>query len=531
VDSLPNGTPVQVQQLLQQFQSVFQELSEPPPARASDHRIPLIPSAQPVKCRPYRYTPDQKNKIERQVYEMLANGIIKHSTSPFASPVLLVRKKDGTWRFCVDYRQLNELTVKHKYPMPIVDELLDELSGAGWFTKLDLRSGYHQIRMVEEDQMKTAFQTHQGLYEFTVMPFGLTNAPATFQSLMNSIFSAQLRKFVLVFVDDILVYIPTLTDHISHLQTVRTILSQHKLVVKKSKCTFAQQELEYLGHIIGANGVSTNNSKIVAVQNWPVPTSLKTLRGFLGLTGYYRKFVKHYGILAQPLTHLLKKGVLFSWTSQHQHAFDLLKTAMISTPVLALPDFSKPFVLETDACNTGIVAILMQQHHPVAYMSKPLSSRNQTLSAYEKECLAILMAVDKWRPYLQHQPFVILTDHKSLLHLVDQRLHTPLQHKAFVKLMGLHYSIQYKKGNTNLAVDALSRQLDQDTLMAVSSATPDWLDNLQNGYQDDPHCQQLIAELSINPLNDKGYSLKDGILRYKGRIWVGSNPTAQAHIL
>lgn len=523
--------PDAVRELLQEFAGAFQATVGLPPRRDADHRIPLIPGAQPVKSRPYRYTPDQKNEIERQVYEMLANGIIQRSHSPFASPVLLVRKKDGTWRFCIDYRQLNELTVKHKYPMPIVDELLDELAGAGWFTKLDLRSGYHQIRMAEGEQQKTAFQTHQGLYEFTVMPFGLTNAPATFQSLMNDVFAEQLRKSVLVFVDDILIYSRTLAEHLSHLRTVFNLLIQNKLLVKRSKCSFARQELEYLGHIIGSAGVSTDPSKLTAIQNWPMPKTVKALRGFLGLTGYYRKFVKHYGILAQPLTHLLKKGTLFLWGPQHQQAFEILKQAMISTPVLALPDFATPFVLETDACNTGIGAVLMQHDHPVAFMSKALSVRNQTLSAYEKECVAILMAVEKWRSYLQHQPFIIRTDHKSLLHLVDQRLHTPLQHKAFVKLMGLQYTIQYKKGSTNLAADALSRQFDSATFMAVSVATPAWLDNLQNGYKDDPTCQQLLTELSINPSNDKGYSLLNGILRYKGRIWVGVNPIAQNHIL
>jgi hypothetical protein len=214
------------------------------------------------------------------------------------------------------------------------------------------------------------------------------------------------------------------------------------------------------------------------------------------------------------------------WGLNQQRAFDSLKTAMTCTPVLGLPDFSQPFVLETDACNTGVGAVLMQNNHPVAYMSKALCPRNQTLSAYEKECLAILMAVDNWRSYLHHQPFVIRTDHKSLLHMVDQRLHTPLQHKAFVKLMGLSYTIQYKKGSTNLAADALSRQLDSESLAAISAATPAWLDNLQNCYQDDNFCQKLLAELSINSNNDIGFSLVNGILRYKGRIWVGVNPTA-----
>jgi hypothetical protein len=386
---------------------------------------------------------------------MIKVGVVTPSMSPFASPVLLVKKKDGSWRFCVDYRKLNSMTIKNKFPLPVVDELLDELAATKFFIKLDLRAGYHQIRMRPEDEDKTAFKTYHGHFQFWVMPFGLINAPATFQCIMNSIFAPFLRKCIIVFLDDILIYNPSWSLHLTHLRMVFDILRESQFFIKLSKCEFGQTSIHYLGHIISDVGVSTDPEKTVAMEQWLVPQNATELRGFLGLTGYYRKFVLNYGIISKPLTQLLtKKG--FQWTDEAQSAFLALKKAIAQTPVLALPDFTLPFVIETDACDSGVGAVLMQQGHPINYMSKALGIMNRKLSIYEKEFMAVIMAVDKWCQYLQRGPFLIMTDHKSLCNLCDQQLTLDLQRKAMAKLIGLQFQFKYKKGIENGAADSLS---------------------------------------------------------------------------
>jgi hypothetical protein len=286
-----SATPPEIQSVLAQFQEVFSDPKILPPSRPYDHAITLKPGSVPFNCRPYRYSPKHKSEIEKQIKQMLEAGVISPSMSPFAPPVLLVLKKDGSWRFCIDYRGLNELTVKNVFPMPIIDELLDELSGAKVFSKLDLRAGYHQIRMRADDEAKIAIKTHQGHYQFKVMPFGLCNTPATFQCVMNVVLEPCLRKSVLVFMDDILVYSPSMEDHVNHLTEVLHLLCQAQLFVKLSKCSFACDSLEYLGHVISSAGVATDPKKTQAMVDWPLPTSVTELHGFLGLTGYYRKFV------------------------------------------------------------------------------------------------------------------------------------------------------------------------------------------------------------------------------------------------
>lgn len=295
-------TPPVICQLVTNYEELFQEPKGLPPQRLYDHKIPLLPGATPAKLRPYRYNPMQKSEIEKQVAELLKQGVLQLSASPFAAPALLVKKKDLSWRLCQDFRHLNAMTVKNKYPLPVIDELLDELAGAKWFTTLDLRAGYHQIRMAEEDVPKIAFQTHHGHFEYRVMPYGLTGAPATFQGIMNAVLAPGLRKYVLVFIDDILIYSATLQDHAKHVKMVFDMLTENQLKVKKSKCHFAQQELSYLGHVISAKGVATDPLKIAPIVKWQSPQNVKQLRSFLGMSGYYRKFVRGYGIISKALT-------------------------------------------------------------------------------------------------------------------------------------------------------------------------------------------------------------------------------------
>lgn len=291
------------------------------------------------------------------------------------------------------------MTIVAKYPVPVVEEILDELAGSKWFSKLDLRAGYHQIRLAEGEEYKTAFQTHSGHYEYKVVPFGLAGAPPTFLDAMNSTLKPVLRE-CLVFFDDILVYSDSFVQHLQHLQQVFALLRKDQWYLKRSKCSFAQQELAYLGDTISAKGVSTDQSKVKEVAQWPTPTNVKEVRAFLGLAGYYRRFVRHFGMIAKPLTTLLKKREQFVWNTNTENAFQALKQALISAPVLALPDFTKAFTIETDACDLGVGAVLQQEGHPIAYLSKPLGPRTKGLSTYEKEYLAILLAVDRWRPYL-----------------------------------------------------------------------------------------------------------------------------------
>lgn len=251
--------------------------------------------------------------MEQMGTEIFKEEVIRAGTSPFSSPVLLVRKKDGTWHFCVNYRALNAITVKDRFPIPTIDELFDELHGAHYFSKLDLLTGYHQIRVTPADVPKTAFRTHDGHYEFLVMPFGLTNVPSTFQATMNEIFRRHLRRFVLVFFDDILVYSPSWSTHLEHLETVLKLLREHQLVAKRSKCLFGQPIVEYLGHIISAKGLAVNPDKIEVIQQWPPPKIVKEVHSFLGLAGYYRYFIHHYTAIAGPLTDLLRQDS-YKWT-------------------------------------------------------------------------------------------------------------------------------------------------------------------------------------------------------------------------
>ncbi|XP_019240631.1 PREDICTED: uncharacterized protein LOC109220626 [Nicotiana attenuata] len=387
--------------LLDSFEDVFQKPVGLPPSRAQDHAIHLIPGAQPVNVKPYRYPYFQKQIMEQLVADMLKEGVIRASRSPFSSPVLLIRVKP-------------------------------------------------------EDVAKTAFRTHEGHYEFLVMPFGLTNAPSTFQALMNDIFRPYLRRFVLVFFDDILVYSPDWEAHLEHLELVLSLLRKHQLVAKRSKCLFGQQSVDYLGHIISAQGLSVDPAKIAAIQQWPVPRSVKDVRSFLGLAGYYRRFIHHYAAIAGPLLDLLRKDS-FKWSEAAQEAFNALKSKLAATPVLTLPNFNQEFQVETDALGQGIGAILSQKGHPIAYLSQKLSARMQNASTYHREMFAITQAVSKWRQYLLGRKFTIYADQQSSKNLTNQTIQTPEQQKWLTKLVGYDFRIVYRPGKQNTVADALSR--------------------------------------------------------------------------
>lgn len=379
--------------------------------------------------------------------------------------------------------------------------------------------------------LKLLFRLILGVMNLESLLLDCVGAPGTFQGAMNTTLAPLLRKCVLVFFDDILIYSATFEEHVQHIKQVLQLLLKDKWVVKLSKCTFAQQQISYLGHVISDKGIATDPTKVEAIVSWPTPENVKQLRSFLGLAGYYRKYVQHFAIIAKPLTNLLKKNVLFVWTVEHTTAFETLKKALSSAPVLAVPDFTQQVSIETDASKDGVGAVLLQQGHPLAF-SKPLGPRNQALSTYEKEYLAILLAIEQWRMYLQQSEFLIYTDQKALIHLNEQRLHTVWQQKVFTKLLGLNYKIVYKKGVENSVADALSRRPHPTShCFAASSCTPQWLEDVVAGYADDPAALELMAKLSLHPESVPHFTFTNGVLRYKNRIWLGNNSALQQKVL
>ena len=347
-------------------------------------------------------------------FQMISKGFIRPSTSPWGAPVLFVKKKYGSLRLCIDYRPLNRAAIRNQYPLPRIDEIFDQLHGSRVYSKIDLRSSYHQLRVRENDVSKTAFRTRYGHYEFLVMPFGLTNASTAFMDLMNRVFSPYLDKFVIVFIDDIVVYSSDPEEHAEHLRTVLQILRERQLYSKLSKCQFWLDKVAFLGHVISAEGISVDPQKIEAIVNWKPPTNVSEVRSFLGLAGYYRKFVEGFSKIATPLTNLLKKDHKFEWSDTCQHSFEELRQRLKTTPVLVLPSGKDDYVVYSDAFRQGLGCVLMQDGRVIAYASCQLKKHEQNYPTHDLELAAVVFALKIWRHYLYGVPYQIFINHKSL---------------------------------------------------------------------------------------------------------------------
>ena len=465
-----------VRSLLRKYTSVFSAHdSDLGCTNLISHDIPLVDET-PVKQRYRRVPPSDYEAVKDHINQLLAAKVIRESSSPFASPIVLVKKKDGSLRMCVDYRQLNSKTRKDAFPLPRIEESLDALTGARWFSTMDLTSGYNQVPVTEADRPKTAFCTPFGLFEWNRMPFGLCNAPSTFQRLMQRMFGDQQGQSLLLYLDDIVVFSSTVQQHLQRLDAVLGRLQQEGLKAKLSKCAFFQPEVHYLGHVVSANGVSTDPAKIEAVAKWPPPKTVSELRSFLGFASYYRRFVEGFAKLAAPLHRLVAElgstrskrqptQVIHDWTEECRGSFEALKTKLTTAPVLAYADFTLPFILEVDASYGGLGAVLAQEQEgkvrPIAYASRGLRPTERNMLNYSSmklEFLALKWAMsEKFREYLLGHRCIVYTDNNPLSHLSSAKLGATEQRWA-AQLASFDFELKYRSGRSNKNADALSRQ-------------------------------------------------------------------------
>ena len=482
MEKMPKCSP-DMQKLLYEYEDVFKPVSGCPPDRGinMEHVIPLIPNAKP-HCRPMkRYSPMEMDAIEGVIKDLLDKDLIEPSTSPWGAAVVLALKKDGSIRPVVDWRSLNASTsMADRFPLPLQDQLFDQLSGVQYVSSLDLQSGYHQLLINKEDRYKTAFRTPFGHYQYKVLGQGLTNAPSCFMRVMNTMFATHLQKSgrstipgkpgtdctgygpgngIAIYLDDILVYSRTREDHFMLVREVLQVLRDNQFQAKLSKCEFEQEEITFLGHVIGKHGIKPDPKKTSVVMDWPQPTSVSEVRSFLGLANYFRRFMMGYSTLAAPLTNLTKlDSDISAWNGACDISFQGIKDALCNAPTLALPDFTKPFEVVADASIVGIGAVLMQDSHPVAYLSKKLSPAEVNYITTDQELLAVLTALNEWRCYLEgaKHKFTIVSDHHPLTHLQTQPTLSRRQVRWVEILQRYDWIWQYRPGRINVA-DPLSR--------------------------------------------------------------------------
>ena len=439
------------------------------------------------------------------------------------APAVFARKKSGDLRICVDYRELNKRSTKDAYPLPLPDEVQNRLAGTKIFTTLDLQCGYWQVPINPEDQSKTAFcpGPDMGLFEFTRMPFGLTGAPSTFQRMMNKIFRG--LPFVTTYIDDIMVHSATPEEHCHHLQQVFEKLRQAGLTLKGKKCKVAMSEVHYLGHVFSEAGMTPDNQKIVAIQDWPTPTTVKEVRRFLGLASYYRRYIPNFADISKPLNDLTQKNVSFEWSITCEAAFRALKAKLITAPILAYPQFhhnASQFVLQTDASASGLGAILEQSGHVIAYASRTLNKAEQQYSVIQKECLAAVYAMKQFCHYLLGRPFTLVTDHAPLQWLSAQKMEGLLCRWA-LSMQEYTFTIQYRSGSQNANADALSRR---DIATTVSSAltqisSSDTQQQVVEEQKRDPAIKEIFQALSKSQMPPTGWMWKSSPLNRYRQLW------------